>query len=405
MKTAFLFGAGSSVAAGFPSTEKITQRVLSGCGVQKGTSDSYSIDIDSAEPPDKATQFASYMVQKFHAEAERYYSAYDGRHTNYEDLYYLAQQVLNEESGEMENPAIRSFVVELRANTSPLIKVGEEIGEGVRFYAPGVPDNFLDLIKTTCDYIADIVWKMLARTPASVDHLNAISEACNSDQVASIATLCHDNHLETFLKERGLVLSDGFSGQKASIRYWNDDFSSGDKTPFIKLHGSIDWFCLQPDHGNQCNQRIGVIPPDHDFWHTRTDDGDLQIPTLGRPELLIGTFNKIHQYSSGIFRDLHYRFRSTLSKASQVVICGYSFGDKGINSEIIDWYCKRRNQSTRRGPRLIIIHPNPNNLRTCARVAVQNNWDTWESEKSLFFIEKRFEEISLDEFKKWIFSK
>ena len=406
MKTTFLFGAGSSVAAGFPSTEEITRRVLSGHGVKKETSGSYSIDIDGVAPPDAATRFANCMVRKFHTEAERYYSAYDGRRTNYEDLYYLAKQVLNEESGEMENPAIRLFVVELRADTSLLIKVGEEIDEGVkRPYKPGVPDNFLDLIKTTCDYIADIVWKMLARDPASVGHLDTIVEACNPNQVAGIATLCHDNHLETFLKEQGCVLSDGFSEHEASVRYWNDNFPPEGKIPFIKLHGSVDWFCLQPDHGNQCDQHIGVITPDHDIYHTRTDDDDLQTPSQGRPELLIGTFNKIHQYSSGIFRDLHYHFRSTLSKASQIVICGYGFGDKGINSEIIDWYCKRRNQSTRQGPRLIIIHPDLKSIRTRARVAIQNNWDTWESERSLFFVEKRFEEISIDELKKWIFSK
>ena len=54
--------------------------------------------------------------------------------------------------------------------------------------------------------------------------------------------------------------------------------------------------------------------------------------------LLVGTFNKVSEYSQGIFRELHYRFRRTLHKADQLVVCGYSFGDKGINSEIIEWY-------------------------------------------------------------------
>ena len=177
------------------------------------------------------------------------------------------------------------------------------------------------------------------------------------------------------------------------------DFSlDGNKVPFLKLHGSIDWFCLQPDDGNQYDRHIGVIPPDHDFQHTRTDGGDLQWPTRGRPELLTGTVNKIQQYSSGIFRDLHYRFRSTLGEASQIIICGYGFGDKGINSEIINWCYEEE------GRQLIIIHPNPSNLKAAARGAIQNNWCTWINNGSLSFIEKNFEKVTVDEFWKLVSS-
>ena len=180
MNTAFLLGAGSSVAAGFPSTEELTQQILSGCDVKRHTDESYY--IDSAGSPDEVTQFANCMVRQLHAEAERYYSAYGGRHTNYEDLYYLAKQVLDEESGEMENPAIHSFVGELRTNILPLLKVGIEIDEGSRPYVSGVPYNFQMLLKEVISYIADIVWRKLCHKPdpESISHLNIIVNACNS---------------------------------------------------------------------------------------------------------------------------------------------------------------------------------------------------------------------------------
>ena len=210
----------------------------------------------------------------------------------------------------------------------------------------------------------------------------------------SISTLCHDNHVETFLRERGLVLSDGFSEQETGVRYWNGDFSSCDKTPFIKLHGSVDWFRLQPDYGDGYDEKIGVIPHYLDHSHAQTDDGSLLTSLDGRPLLLVGTFNKIQQYSSGLFRELHYRFRSTLNEANQIVICGYGFGDKGINSEIINWYYKEQ------GQRLIIIHQNPDNLVANARGAIQNIWSDWIDIGSLSFIEKPFEEVNVDEFEK-----
>lgn len=74
------------------------------------------------------------------------------------------------------------------------------------------------------------------------------------------------------------------------------------------------------------------IPLDGDPCHTKTSDGDWQDAIDGRPILLIGTFNKISEYTRGMFRDLHRRFRSMLRELDQLVVCGYGFGDKGINS-------------------------------------------------------------------------
>ena len=41
MKTAILLGAGSSLPAGFSSTQKLTDLVLSGTGIEKNSSGSY----------------------------------------------------------------------------------------------------------------------------------------------------------------------------------------------------------------------------------------------------------------------------------------------------------------------------------------------------------------------------
>ena len=108
--------------------------------------------------------------------------------------------------------------------------------------------------------------------------------------------------------------------------------------------------------------------------------------------LLVGTFNKIPDYTGGIFRELHHRFRSTLREADRLVVCGYSFGDKAINSEVIEWcYAKR-------GRRFLIIHPNRDELVSNARGAIRSKWNEWESEGAVAFIAKRLEEVGTDEF-------
>ena len=303
MSTAILLGAGSSVAAGLPSTQDLTDLVLSGCGVSRHTDESYYYH-DDAKPLTEATLLANCMVRRLHAESERYYSTtYAARRTNYEDLFYLAHQALDDLTGEMENPAVRSFVNELRDDMSPLI---EEAKKNI----PGIATHSIStLLRETCNYIADIVWRRLCE-PTSQSHLDVIARACNcnSVNVTSISTLCHDTHVETFLTAKGIALSDGFSEPQAGVRYWNGDLSSSGKTPFLKLHGSIDWFHLRPPCGGDgYDTRIG-IPVDGNCYHTKTADGKLQWPEPGRPLLLIGTFNKISQYSSGIFLDLRWRF-------------------------------------------------------------------------------------------------
>ena len=44
MNTAILLGAGASVAAGFPSTNNLTERVLSGTGGKRHTDGSYFVE-------------------------------------------------------------------------------------------------------------------------------------------------------------------------------------------------------------------------------------------------------------------------------------------------------------------------------------------------------------------------
>ena len=378
MKTAILLGAGSSLPAGYPSTRCLTDRVLSGNGVKRHTD---------------RTRFVNCMVRRLHAEAERYFSAKSERPANYEDLFYLAEQLSDEVLGQMENPAVYPFFTKLKADMSPLVEAANAENEVPNKTSyPNIRDDFKVLLTKTCNYISKTVSHHLCREPTSTDHLKIFEEACRTGKVTAIATLCHDTHVETHLKEKeGIALADGFSEkEKEGVRYWDGDFSSNSKTPFLKLHGSVDWFRFRPDDSSSYwyDDRIGIGDP----YHTRRDDRPQTALDGGRPLLLIGTFNKVADYSQGIFLDLHHRFRSTLREADQLVVCGYSFGDKGINAAVIGWYYEKR------GRRLLIIHPDRDELVSNARSAIRNKWDEWEKSDTIDFMASRLEEVDVDEF-------
>ena len=336
------------------------------------------------------------MARRLHAEAGRYISSHHERPVNYEDVFYLARQALDEVQGEMENPAIRPFVNHLKRKTLELL---ETTTENTNIESESLHEHssnkFQSLLEETCNYISDIVCSMLCCNAQATDHLNIFVEAFRSSDIAGIATLSHDTHLEAYLNSQGIVLADGFSDEQAGVRYWSGDFSSEGRIPFLKLHGSINWYRLRPDDADEAapwySERIG-IPLNGDPWHTRTCGGARQWPPDGRPLLLVGTFNKVTQYSEGIFRELHHRFRMLLGESDQLCVSGYSFGDKGINSEIIEWYYGKR------GRRLLIIHPNCEELVLNARSAIRNKWDEWNGTASISILRKKLEEVCKDEF-------
>ena len=370
-----LLGAGSSIPAGYPSTRSLTDRILLGAGVWRHTDETYHFADELPDDPlaKLACRFARYLM----ATAKQYHAVRTGRYPNYEDLFFLADQASQEMSGESENPAIAKFLDELHQAAVSLL--------------PDEPDlSVQGLVTETRHYIADAVWQSLDQDPARATHLEPLVHACATGHVHCIATLCHDTHTERYLRARALSLADGFSADSAGVRYWNGNFSSAGAISFLKLHGSVDWFRFRPENDSstagESNDCTGIAV-DGDHNHVRDPTGNLLTPLDSRPLLLIGTFNKISDYTRGIFRDLHYRFRSALRSAEQLVVCGYSFGDKAINSEVIDWHYADR------GRQMVVIHPDPDKLAEHARGAIRNKWAEWQQAGSIKLLQTNLEQL------------
>ena len=377
MYTTILLGAGASQAAGFPSTRDLTEQVLNGSGVTKNSGAiGYEVSSNDARlSTSPEIQPVVEIVHRLYELAKQYFLEFEKvggiEQISYENLFYLAKQAHDEFAGEMENPAIFSFANELNTH-----------------YA----SNPRPWCRETLRYITSIVWKRLARHEPdleSVRHLKVISDVSNAGNINCIATLCHDTHIDAYLRREGVHLNDGFKNPTNCFRYWNGwnaDYNSVGNPTFLKLHGSINWF----SYGSGFSEYIAV--PCRGYERMLLPNGEVQYAHPDGPLLLVGTFNKISDYSSRVFLEIHWQFRQAIREANRLVVCGYGFRDKRINEEIIDWMYQDRNN------RLVVIHPNPQNLVESARNSIRSNVIDWEQTDSVEFIVKTFEEIKTDDF-------
>lgn len=385
-RIAFLLGSGISIPAGMPSTRAITQVILSGEGIMHHTDGNYYFDkpLYAHEGiPDEYVLRVVIFLNRLKIEIDLYYLYETGHFTNYEDLYCVASQIQDSELKEYDNPIVQPFINKVLPEIRPLL-VSEENEIRNEW-------QLRELARESAHYIRDVVWHLLSKEPKSLGHLNCINDACQDKQLSNIDifSLNHDTVLEQFLSQNGIQVVDGFGQPQNSVRYWNPDlFDSGDsKIRLFKLHGSVNWFRFQPDNGSWSDESIG-IPLDRDFWHTNSPQGQMQWPVGGGPMLLVGTFNKMLQYTSDIYADLHYQLYRSLRHAQQLVVCGYSFGDKGINTRIIEWIYSSSNR------KITVVHPEPEKLKCAARGAISNKWDEWIKQNKLIVCQKRIEESS-----------
>ena len=377
MRIAFLLGSGVSIPAGMPSTRCITERVLSGQGFKRYTNETY--DFGDLEYPDGFVRRVLSFLNSLKDEIARYYQ--NKRPTNYEDLYYMATQIYDSISGEHDNPAVQPLIDKILPEMRPLL-VGKENESKKKW-------KFHELAEETRNYIHDVVWHLLEKEPSCLDRLGCIEDACQDRRLSNvdIFTVNHDTVLEQYLSQNGIRFTDGFGEpvDMDKVRYWNPDLfeRKPPRVRLFKLHGSVNWFRLRPDSGDQFIESIIRVPP----------LGRMQQPVDDRPMLLIGTFNKMLQYTSGVYIVLHCQFYRSLRRTQNLIVCGYGFGDKGINTRIVEWICSSSDH------KIIVIHPEPERLKSTARGAIRYKWEGLKKQNRLTIIPKRIEKTNWQEIK------
>ncbi len=385
---AFLMGSGASLPAGLPSIHDITGKVLSGSGVAHFSDGKYYFDAPPYGLADEYTPRVIKFLQLIKTAIDHYYSYLSWRCTNYEDLYYVSSQIHDSELGEYDNPAVQPFIDKIFTELRPIL-TGKK-NEIKRKW------ELSELASEAMNYIKDIVGHLLSKKPSRLDHLGCVKDACldaNLEKI-DIFTLNHDTVLERALSSHGISFVDGFGTAINNIKYWNPaQFAEVDcKVRIFKLHGSINWFRFRPDNGSWADEKIG-ISLDGDVEHTESPDGRPQHTVDGRPMFLIGTFNKILEYIREIYVDIYCLFSHALAKTQRLIICGYGFGDKGINTRVISWMYSAP------GRRIVVIGPEAEKLIRNARDAISKKWEDWIKQGKLIILSRGVEEVSWQEIK------
>jgi len=284
----------------------------------------------------------------------------------------VAIQLHDSEAGEFDNPVVAALVEKIRSDSRQIL-VGRPLLKTSDW-------SIIDISTESINYIADVVWHMLATASGDLSYLGFLKECLSDDRFdgADVFTLNHDTILESYFENVDIRFIDGFDNPTDNVRYWNPsnfEFANNKRVRLFKLHGSINWFRFE----DSPSLTLGI--PLKDFWKT----GSRDYPPKGRPEMLIGTHNKILMYSGPIYVDLHSLFYRSLQATDILVISGYSFNDKVINTRVIYWL------SSNPKNKIILVHPNLKNLKMSARPAIARQLDFWREQKKLSVVEKRIE--------------
>jgi hypothetical protein len=294
-----LLGSGFSRAAGYPSVEDLTHRVLSRTGPTPSIE-----DLRTA---------AWALLEGF---AKRYLS----RSANYEDLAYLLRQIEDLDTSEVENPAAEAIL--------------NQLAERLRAAPTDVARDAKSLHSLVRKDVQDWLWPPESRGTAEYPHLVADLVA---PRLAALVTTNHDLLLEQNIPRFWEWFSDGFraeGGEGPGV--WADTFSP-DRVPFVKLHGSVDWWIARLQRGAGVQQATVVT------LHGCAMDESRLLRTgihVDGEALIVGTFNKAMDYHRGVWADLYWWFEALLRRSRRVVVVGYGFGDQALNSALIRWMAK-----------------------------------------------------------------
>lgn len=385
-KICFLFGSGISIPAHFPSTHEITERILSGQNIFRYTDENYYLsesEVSFISRAENNIPLILLLFKNLKSYIDSYYIDYPSRITSYEDLFYLAVQIHDNIYGEYDNPAVKPFQDKVHAEFISSLNKKHKV-------------DFALIITESIKYIRCVVWQLLNKKSSKLDHLSFLKDALNDKNTNEIAicTLNHDISIEELMIDSKEEFIDGFQKKNcSSIMYWNSNLFEGESTKLklIKLHGSVNWFRLRRDCGTRADDVIAKIPLGQDIDHIYDHEHHLMSPESGLPILLIGRFNKIYSYPNTIFLDLHYAFMKSLTQSEQLIISGYSFGDKGINTQIAKWNSEKNNRF------IILIDPKPATVKILARPAISNKWNDWITQGKLKIIPKGIENVTWEE--------
>lgn len=361
--TALLLGAGFSIPFGMPSTEKLTELITSEkikfvratwgdyYTEEKWREDGFyrsDLDFPKAE--------AYHNIIRFLYKKEQAIESKLVRKINFEDiyslLYFLAypyQSACNQRYAD----GFIEYLDKLSDKEKTKLQISRLEQDLLNDLKEGDIEPYFEAMKMLKCIIAKELEKhygLDATLLASKfwDHLFK-SEKIN------IFSLNHDLIIEQILEHKSKDFQDGFE-LKNGFQEFTDNFPDNNKINFLKLHGSINWFNVSGSgrnfYVNNKNTRICSMT---DMYSNLLGNSQKSLDIKKRA-FLTGTQNKYEEYLMSIYSDLKWHYKRLLKDTERLIVIGYSFGDYGVTTEIINWMHKKMDA------KLIIIDPNANTL-------------------------------------------
>ncbi len=391
--TTFLLGSGISIPSGYPSTAEITRELLA---------KNWLFERDEARSPVPVLSQSFGGVYPLRVEAimgllrilkshvDQHLALHGKDAANYEDIYYLARQLLDGLRGEYDNPGLLPLMFELRTKASLMVENLNSIyhldGIGRKKEKLGLEG----LLDSAIHFIEESVAAQLAPREKIVG-LGLLDQflAIDANSPLHVATLNHDTLVETHLSKH--QISDGFATfSPAAAKF--DPKTLDDGRPFrvrlLKPHGSINWFRYKTADKLELDLKVLTNDPDH---INGPDGEDLLTPQ--HRLLLAGTTNKELAYGSGIFLELMFQFHKRLKETNLLIVSGYGFADKGINNRLWAWLDSRPEN------RLLLLHnfDRLDELRQKAKPSLSFNWNCHKKTKKFLVVYKWMCDCSVDD--------
>ncbi len=367
-KISFLFGSGVSLKSGMPRVVDITNDLLYNNKIQYDFSRFFfeKEKASNCEITARCRDLILFIKNKI----DLFYYFYDKlyangkRETNYEDIFYALIQIHDSITFEYENPILYDLLIELEKKN----------------LSKNVDEQLLKITTESILLIQCVVLKFLNKTISETSQFDVLIGLKEKYELKNIFTLNNDLVLETFMEKNNIIYNDGFDKE---TNYWHGNFDNASVISVLKLHGSINWFNTKDGINLKLNELENPI--NYPTIHRQIVNNCNYIPLI-----LIGTFNKMNKYLSGVFDKLYFQFKERLEASHILIVSGYGFGDKGINIPIKHWLEKNKQN------RLIVIHPNKDNLIDYAR----GQFEKMNESSRIAFIPKRFQDLIISDFEK-----
>lgn len=331
-RTAFFFGAGVSTADDVPGTVELTRAVQA------------RISNEGLGPLWEALAF----------EARGLDLGQNRGDINYEDVCYLAGQVADALLGEFDNAAVGALVHRLNTRLEGWLSALSDRKDG-----SWSPSDARDWLRVTCERLvsdakSEVAEKLSDAVADKEPPLRAYQALVDAAQDPDLP------HMDVFTLNHDLLLEKTLHHANVRYRVVIPDTPDGEAEPGIaeadsvrvniyKLHGCVSWEFKYKDARH--------------VWEGRFVVRRAGMNLASSPVILVGRFNKmLLQANDPVFFDLLRRFAARLAKTQYLIVSGYSFSDKGINTFLFDWLGWRS-----MGRRMLVVHAAPKKLVAGAR--------------------------------------